>query len=408
MFKKLEIKFIITIMALLTSIVVLLFGTIYMTTKTNNEYMLFSQVNNTLNDIKISNSGKITAHGRFVEDSILAEYNIKENSILYSTTLDINENDIKQLISSVVSTNKDKGFVKYHDNNYVYNFKRNPFGVDIVLQECNYYNNYLNKLIAEFIIIGVISLIVLFILSVHIAKKSIKPVEAAYNSQKRFIGDASHELKTPLAVIKTNIDVLKANENDTIKNQEKWFNYISFQTDRMSKLVSNLLYLAKSDNNEVLGKESLFNVADSIMNQILSFEAIAYENNLELKCDIDPQINFYGDKEAINQLIGILVDNAIKHSYKDTVINVTLKEIRQKMCICVENIGETIPKEDIDKIFERFYRVDKSRERERGGYGLGLSIAKSITLRYKGKIYAQSENNITKFKVELPMQINNK
>lgn len=404
MFKKLKIKFIITIMALLTSIVVLLFGTIYMTTRKNNEYMLFSQVTATLNDIKISNAGQITAHGRYVEDSILAEYNFIDNNIIYSTSINVDKEDIRELISRVFNDSKDKGFLKYSDNNYVYAFRKTPFGTDIVFQECNGYNSYLNKLIVEFIIIGVISLVILFALSVIIARKSIKPVEAAYNSQKRFIGDASHELKTPLAVIKTNIDVLKANENDTIKNQEKWFNYISFQTDRMSKLVSNLLYLARSDNNEVLGKESLFNVGDSIMNQILSFEAIAYENNLELKCDIDEKINFYGDKEAINQLIGILVDNAIKHSFKNTIVRVKLEEIKKRMCISVQNTGETIPKEDIDKIFERFYRVDKSRERERGGYGLGLSIAKSIVTRYKGKIYVQSENNLTKFSVELPIK----
>lgn len=403
MFKKLKIKFVVTIMTLLTSIVVILFSAIYITTKNNNEYLLFSQVENTANDIKISASGEISAKGRYVEDSILIQHNSHDNSILYSTTLDISKEDIANLVQKVASVKKDRGFIKYNDNNYVYCIRKGPFGTSIVFQDCANYFKYLNKLILEFVIIGIGSLIILFVLSIVIAKKAIKPVEAAYDSQKRFIGDASHELKTPLAIIKTNIDVLNSNQEDTIKSQQKWFNYISFQTERMSKLVNNLLYLARSDNNEVLGKESFFNASEGVMNQVLTFEAIAYENNVNLECNIQDDINYFADKESINQLVGILVDNAIKHSFENTNINISLVQDKQKMIFSVMNTGETIPQEDISKIFERFYRVDKSRERERGGYGLGLSIAKSITTRYKGKIYAKSLNNITQFTVELPM-----
>ena len=176
--------------------------------------------------------------------------------------------------------------------------------------------NTIKRLVITSFIVGPISLIFLFIVSIFIANKSIKPVEAAYNSQKRFIADASHELKTPLAIINTNIELINSNEEDTIKNQKKWINYISFQTERMSNLVNNLLYLAKADNNEVLGVISKFNLSDAIMSQLLRFEAIMYENNLMLDSDIQNDIEFIGDKESINQLIGILMDNAIKHSYE--------------------------------------------------------------------------------------------
>ena len=137
------------------------------------------------------------------------------------------------------------------------------------------------------------------------------------------------------------------------------------------------------------------------MNQALNFEGILYENNLELNCDIKENILFKGNKEGFNQLIGILIDNAIKHSFKNTEIKIRLKEDKQKIHLSVENTGENIPKEDLEKIFERFYRVDKSRAREKGGYGLGLSIAKTIVSKYNGKIYAESENNRTIFHVDL-------
>lgn len=119
-------------------------------------------------------------------------------------------------------------------------------------------------------------------------------------------------LKTPLAVVKTNIELLNANKEDTIQNQKKWIDYISFQTDRMSKLVNNLLYLAKADNNEELGIKTDFNISDVVMNQLLSFEAVLYENDLKLKCDVEENIKFNGNKEHISQLVGIFVDNAIK------------------------------------------------------------------------------------------------
>lgn len=140
------------------------------------------------------------------------------------------------------------------------------------------------------------------------------------------------------------------------------------------------------------------------MNQFLTFEAVVYENFLNLNCNIEPNIKFYGDRESITQLVGILMDNAIKHAYKNTDLNVELRETKQKIIFSVTNKGEVIPKDDIDKIFDRFYRVDKSREREKGGYGLGLSIAKSIVDKYKGNIKVISDKELTKFSVELMIQ----
>jgi len=300
---------------------------------------------------------------------------------------------------------KDRGFITVGECNFTFITRDSPQVMQIVLRDSTIFNKSMTELIIIFIVIGVISLGLLFLVSLILARKAIKPVEAAYNGQKQFIADASHELKTPLAVIKTNIDIINANEEDTIKNQKRWLNYVSFQADRMSNLVNNLLYLAKVDNNEKLGIESDFNLSDVIMNQVLSFEAVIYENNLELKCDIEENLKFKGDKEGINQLMGILVDNAIKHSYKDTEVVITLKKAKEKVIISVENKGEEIKAEDLEKIFERFYRVDEARDREKGGYGLGLSIAKSIVEKYNGKIKAESENKITIFTAELQNRI---
>lgn len=402
MFKKLKIRFIVTTMTLLTSIVLLVIMAIYIGVRSNSEYEIFSHLNESLNSMKMKPNNMNGHMDRDSLNSIIGTYNIINNKLLYQTKLDIEEEELADTVKEVLNSNKDRGFIESGDYTFAYMYKSTPSGnISIVLREESSHKQFLKRLIITSSIIGVASLILLFFISLIIAKRAIKPVEEAYNSQKRFIADVSHELKTPLAIINTNIDLLNSNKNDTIKNQKKWIDYIAFQTDRMSKLVSNLLYLAKADNNEFLGEEVEFNLSDVVMNQALNFEAILYENNIELDCDIKENISFKGNKEGFNQLIGILIDNAIKHSFKDTEIKISLKENKQKIHLSVENTGENIPKEDLEKIFERFYRVDKSRAREKGGYGLGLSIAKTIVEKYNGKIYAESEKNRTIFHVEL-------
>lgn len=398
MFKQLKRRFITIAMFLMMSIIVLVCASIYISTKSNSEYIIFSQLAECLNDIRSVDPGNRKPYNK---DIMLIEYDAKSSKILYSNESSVDESYIYDIVNSALQKKSDKGFIEGSDYNLAYVYRKSPVGIEMAFKDSSMYKKTIRRLIMSAVIVGGISIFLSYIICLYIANKAVKPVEEAYNSQKRFIADASHELKTPLAVVKTNVEILKANKNETVDSQKKWIDYISFQTDRMSKLVSDLLYLAKADNNEVLGVQSKFNISDTIMNQLLSFEAVIYENELTLNCDIQEDIRFLGNKEGINQLVGILLDNAIKHSYKNKEIKVMLKEIKGTIRFVVTNYGEVIPEEDLDKIFERFYRVDKSRSREKGGYGLGLSIAKTIVEREKGTIRAVSRNNETSFIVEL-------
>ena len=260
----------------------------------------------------------------------------------------------------------------------------------------------LHRLMISFIFIGCAGLIVVFLLSLFLANWAIKPIEVAWNRQKQFIADASHELKTPLTVIATNTDVVLSNPNDSIKNQERWLHYIRSETSRMSKLVAELLYIAKSDSNEIRMEMYDFNISDAVSEVCLNFEAHAFEEQRELIADISPRLKYFGDEDRIKQLFTILVDNAIKYSIIGTQISVSLFRNNQgKIKFCISNKCENLTEENISKLFDRFYRVDPSRNSGTGGNGLGLNIAQAITEAHNGQINVTFHHGIISFTVTL-------
>ncbi|MGL5348246.1 MAG: sensor histidine kinase, partial [Peptostreptococcaceae bacterium] len=280
-----------------------------------------------------------------------------------------------------------------------------PVGSKVVLLDRSYLQNTVAQLLRSFILVGAVSLIVLLIISFYLTNRALRPIKETFEKQKQFIADASHELKTPLTIIKTNASLVLSNPDDTVRNQSKWINYISSQGDRMSELINEMLSLAKLDVEENKIELHSINMSKIVQSIMLGFDAIIYENGIELEENISRDIFINGDSESIKKLFSILMDNAIKHSNKSGKITVDLFKEKNKVKLIVKNTGEGIAPEHLEKIFERFYRVDTSRVRETGGYGLGLSIAKSISTQHKGKIYAKSTvGEDSTFIVELPLQ----
>jgi signal transduction histidine kinase len=257
-------------------------------------------------------------------------------------------------------------------------------------------------LLKNCLLVGIGSLIAFFLISVYLANWALKPVAKSWESQRQFIADASHELKTPLTVILANADILSAHRNDTIENQYKWIDYIKAEASHMSGLVNDLLFLAKSDASRENAVLSEVNLSDIMWNCYLPFESLAFEQEKNLDADIEADILINGDSGKLKQLIMILLDNACKYTEKNGSIMVKLyrKPEKDKVYLSVNNSGEAISPENLNHLFERFYRVEESRAREKGGYGLGLSIAKTITEMHHGKISViSSKEEGTTFKV---------
>lgn len=305
-------------------------------------------------------------------------------------------------IKKVAAHGSDNGQFSLDGNEWAFKVQNTLTGYTIVFLDVTAQQTILTNLVYTFLAVALAMLIVIYFTSRYFANRSIAPVKEAFDKQKRFIADASHELKTPLAVINTNADVLLANRDDAIRDQAKWLHHIKSETERMKTLTNDLLYLTEMDDTREKMLFAPFNLSEAVEGVILTMEAVIYEKNISLSYEIDPDLVINGNGEQIKQVVMILLDNAIKYANDQGSITLALKKRAADIQLNVTNTGEGIAPEHLDRIFDRFYRADRSRSRKHGGYGLGLAIAKSIVEQHKGKIYAKSvQGKSTSFYVQL-------
>lgn len=242
---------------------------------------------------------------------------------------------------------------------------------------------------------GVAALMGFFTISVFLSRWALKPVEISWRQQKQFVADASHELKTPLTVILANVGILRNQADKTIASQMNWLDHTQTEAERMKALIDDLLFLAKSDGDQVPLVQAALNLSDLAWTTVLPFESVAFEQAVSFNYDIANDLSVMAELGQTRQLIAILLDNAIKYAGKNGEVSFKLSKASEgKVTMEVHNTGDWIKEEDQERIFDRFYRVDSSRVREHGGYGLGLAIAKSIVDRQGWKIQVRSGEEI--------------
>lgn len=234
------------------------------------------------------------------------------------------------------------------------------------------------------IILLLVIYVILFFIVLGASYAIFQPVQDNFYRQKRFISDASHELRTPVAIISANADVLENYvDNDYLKSIKK-------QTKRLEALVSDMLTLARTEEEKISLKKEEVCLSDEVNEVILPYEAILFENGKTLFTDIAENVTAVIDRHSFKTVLGILIDNAVKHSADKAVIRVSLKKEASRAVLTVFNEGSGVLSQDSEKVFQRFYRSDESRSRDSGGSGLGLSIAKTVSEANKWKISAKS------------------
>lgn len=244
----------------------------------------------------------------------------------------------------------------------------------------------------ESIFIALIAEAILFYIVKLITRWMVRPIEETFEKQKQFIADSSHELKTPLAVIMASADAYESDPNP------KWIHNIQSEAKRMSNLIGRLLQLTRTEDNRNIQFVKA-NLSLTIEKSILTYESMAFEQGVDLDYKVEDDIFMNCDPEQIKQVVGILIDNAIEHTPKGKKIRILLEKKKENAIFKVSNEGDPIPKGEEEKIFERFYRVDQSRNRTGQRYGLGLAIARNIVSHHNGTIRAFSKDGWTSFVV---------
>ena len=263
----------------------------------------------------------------------------------------------------------------------------------------------MRNLVLTSLLVGVGALCAFFFVSLFLARWALRPVERAWGQQQQFVADASHELKTPLTVILANMGIVLSHRGERVEQESKWLENTQAEALRMKGLVDDLLFLAKSDAMKAPLQFSEFDLSDAVWSSVLPFESLAFERGVELDSEIAPGVRLVGHEGQLKQLTAILTDNACKYAGPDGRVFVRLQKEGEAARLSVHNTGEPIPAESLPHLFERFYRVDKSRAQQCGGYGLGLAIAKSIADTHRGRLTVESSaERGTTFEARFPLK----
>lgn len=239
-----------------------------------------------------------------------------------------------------------------------------------------------------------------FVFSIVIANAIVRPLEKSYKYQKQFVSNAGHELKTPVSVINANAEILERKIGDN-----EWLSNIQYENERMGVLVAHLLELSRTES--VPAKMEFVDLSRLVQGEVLPFESVAFEKGLELVSDIAPNIKINGNQTQLEEVVSILLDNAIQHcNYASPKIQLQLKKECYRFArLSVINSADNIPKEERDKIFERFYSTNETQNGTNKHYGLGLAIAKNIVESHKGKIKVLCYDGKVEFQVVFPLNV---
>ncbi len=410
MIRKLRIKFIGIMMSMVTLILLAVFITMLFTTQSNFEKAGYEALQSSLRFQSIQGvPGEPSQEGgRPSPISKVPTLLVKVNSdqeiqILSQHLRSLDEAEIEDIASLTLSKGMDFGKLEEYNLRYMVRSDKNE--IWIAFTDSSMESIILRRFIWNSFLVGFGALMPFFFLSLFLSRWAIRPVERAWNQQKRFVADASHELKTPLTVIMANAELLSDQMSLENKLNQQRLENIREESHRMKTLIDQLLLLAKSDNSSSC-PASVVSLSEIVNSSILLYESSFFEQGLHFDSQIEEGLQVVGNPDQLRQLCDILLDNAIKYTKPFGEIQVRLSlSSKKNVHLVVFNESTPISEKEYENIFQRFYRLDQSRSHQ-GGFGLGLSIAATIAKEHGGEIWLETPAKTgNEFHVSLPKHI---
>ena len=307
---------------------------------------------------------------------------------------------LQQIVDLALEADQESGELKEYDLRYLK--AMSPMGFSIVFADTATEAATIRSLVYSSLVIFLVAMLLFLGISILLSRWAIRPVAKAWDQQRQFVADASHELKTPLAVIMANAELMQ-NEDAPEADKKKFSENILSMTYQMRSLVENMLEMARVDNGALKMDVTAVDMSQIVSDAVLSFQLLYEEGGMGLRCAITEGVCIDGSEQHLYQVMDVLLDNALKYSAPNSMVSVDLVNAGRSCVLSVASPGEPISGEDLKNIFKRFYRADKARSLN-GSYGLGLSIAESIVEAHKGKIWAESKDGCNIFYVQLPVR----
>ena len=399
MFKQLRRKFIIITMVLTGTILIGVLGSTLWTTYTTQRDLVQEQldrsIENDLDEMPLM-GGKGPEKDGLRANMLVIALDVSSDGVILQTSrspIIVNSSVLADVVDVALASEVDQGRI---DDLHVAWCRawKNISTLRIVIVDTSAMDSALTEQIWADLRIIVIALLINFFVVWWLSGWALEPVARAWEDQRRFVSDASHELKTPLAVILANTDIL-VHDDQIPSDSQRWIESTQEEAEHMKSLVNELLELARADESASGGATSALHkeqvdFSELVDSAALEFDAVAFERGCMLESKITPEISLMGDRVWLSRLVRILIDNACKYAAVGTTVEVNLSKTANHARLTVVNQGNPIEPEDLPHVFERFYRSDKVRTRGTGGFGLGLAIAKSIVDAHGGKISVTS------------------
>lgn len=339
---------------------------------------------------------------KIFDDVALAVYDVRTHQVewFFGGNANLTREELSRYVCPIVQDVRREGWV-----NISVRYVKAVEGSKVKIAFNNLGASSGNLVVFAVSVLGVLTLgiIVYFLFSLFLARIALRPVEDSWKKQKQFVADASHELKTPLSVILANTDILASHKEETVESQMKWVENTRAEAVRMAELVNQLLFLAKNDDGLKVQMQDV-NFSNCVEGIVLGYDAVFYEKQHKFSYEVTPDVWVMGNEGQLKQLVTILLDNANKYSKGEGNITLRLQNNGKHCTLTVANDSEQLSEEQLSHLFDRFYTVDNSRNKNNGGNGLGLNIAQVICQTHNGSIRVSCENGRTAFDVTLPLK----